>query len=431
MPKITTITEANEALMPFVPLVKQLTGSDTVFDRIEPLMALLGNPQNKTRIVHLAGTSGKTSTAYYVSALLRAAGKRVGLTVSPHVDSITERVQVNGVPLDEPTFCAYLSEFLEVVDRAPAKPSYFELVCAFSFWVFEREQVDYAVVETGMGGLFDATNIASRSDKLCIITDIGFDHMHILGNSLREITAQKIGIVHKGNPVIMYSQADEVNEVAEKWIAEQAATLTVTTEDTERKAYGQDFAADMPEFQQRNWLLAFAAYRLLQQRDGLPELDAELLRTTQALQVPGRMDRRHVGGKVIIMDGAHNGQKMETFLASFQHAYPGVKPAVLIALKEGKEPATVAPLLAPIASEIIVTTFNTSQDLPSVSIEPEMLAQIFHDAGAQQITVEPHQQKAFDLLLAAPGEVGIITGSFYLLSQLRATEQQGNEPRYA
>jgi folylpolyglutamate synthase/dihydropteroate synthase len=134
------------------------------------------------------------------------------------------------------------------------------------------------------------------------------------------------------------------------------------------------------------------------------------------------MDRRQVGGKTIIMDGAHNGQKMETFLASFRHTYPDVKPAVMIALKEGKEPVSVAPLLVSFASEIIITTFDTSQDLPSVSINPEELARIFLDAGAKNVRVEPDQRKAYQLLLQASGQIGVITGSFYLLSQLREHE---------
>ena len=423
MPIIRTIDEANAALLPFVPLVAQLTGKDTTLDRIRPLMALVGNPQDKTRIVHIAGTSGKTSTAYFIADFLRSAGKRTGLTVSPHVDSVTERVQVDGQPLAVDKFCAYLGEFLEIVKQAPEKPSYFELLCAFSFWVFDREQVDYAVIETGLGGLFDSTNIANRSDKLCVITDIGLDHMNVLGNTLREIAAQKIGIVHQHNPVMMYRQSDEVNEVVQKWVSEHEADLRLTSEAAERVACPTGFAAAMPQFQQRNWLLAYAAYRFLQSRDGLPELSAEQLQTTQALQVPGRMDRRQVGGKLIIMDGAHNGQKMETFLHSFQHAYPGVRPAVLIALKEGKEPAAVAPLLASLASEIIVTTFNTSQDLPAKSIDPTELARIFVEAGIANVSVEPDQRRAYDRLLAAPGEVAIITGSFYLLSQLRDSEQ--------
>ena len=421
--QIRTLDEANQALQPFVPLVAQLTGKGTTLDRIRPLMELLGNPQNSTRVVHIAGTSGKTSTAYYISALLTASGKRVGLTVSPHVDSVTERVQLNNQPLDETKFCQYLGEFLDVIEQLAEKPSYFELLYAFSFWVFQREGVDYAVVETGMGGLHDATNVANRADKLCIITDIGFDHMQVLGHTITEIATQKAGIIHDENPVIMYSQSTELNEVVEKQVSECHADLHMTTQEAENQKFGTDFALDIPEFQHRNWLLAYAAYRFLQQRDGLPELNQEQLRASQQVQVPARMDRRKVGEKTIVMDGAHNGQKMETFLASFQGLYPDAKPAVMIALKEGKEPHDVAPLLATFASKIIVTTFNTSQDLPAKSMDPDQLASIFREAGANDVAVEPDLDEAYRLLLESPGDVGLITGSFYLISQLRAHEE--------
>jgi dihydrofolate synthase / folylpolyglutamate synthase len=422
MLEITTIADANAALLPYVPLVAQLTGQNTTLDRIGPLMALLGNPQNSTRVVHIAGTSGKTSTAYYVAALLLATGKKVGLTVSPHVDSVTERVQLDGVPLPDATFCSYLGEFLQLVEDSGIRPSYFELLYAFSFWVFQREGVDYAVVETGLGGLYDATNVATRTDKLCIITDIGYDHMHILGHTLAEITAQKIGIVHDKNPVIMYHQTTEVSGVVETWVMKHRAELHATLESDERQKYGDEFVADMPAYQQRNWLLAYAAYRFLQARDSLPELSPEQLAITQAIQVPGRMDIRQVADKTIVMDGAHNGQKMFTFLESFRARYPDAKPAVLIALKQGKEPADVAPLLASFAARIIVTAFDTSQDLPALSINPEELAGIFRQAGATKVSFAPNHHTAYQQLLAAPEKTCIITGSFYLLSQIRHEE---------
>src|SRR5665213_201515 len=113
---IDNFKDAEDALRPYIPLVKELPGKDTVLDRITPLMAVLGNPENKVKTIHIAGTSGKTSTAYYISALLSRAGVNVGLTVSPHIYKISERTQVNGQPLDELTFCNKLAEFLDIVE---------------------------------------------------------------------------------------------------------------------------------------------------------------------------------------------------------------------------------------------------------------------------------------------------------------------------
>lgn len=416
---IRTIQEAETVLLPYVPLVAQLTGKNTTLDRILPLMKLLGDPQDRLRIVHIAGTSGKTSTAYYMAALLRAAGKNIGLTVSPHVDSITERVQLNGQPLSEAEFCTELGTFLDIVQQAEQAPSYFELLYAFALWLFERQKVDYAVVETGMGGLYDATNVATRADKVCIITDIGFDHMQVLGYTLPEIAAQKIGIVHPGNAVFMYQQADEVMEVMQAWVAKQAgAKLTLTTEAAELAANDTDIEG-LPQYQQRNWLLAHWVYTYLQQRDALQHLTSQVLSKTQSVQVPGRMDVRQISGKTIVMDGAHNAQKMTAFVDSFRQLYPGVKPAILLALKEGKEYQSVVPLLAPLAGRVLLTTFETSQDLPAKSIDPELLAAAFREQSKVPVETIIDHRAAFEALLASPEKVCIVTGSFYLLSQIR------------
>lgn len=422
MLEIRNFAEATAALLPYVPLVATLTGKDTTLDRIRPLMALLGDPQDKIKIIHIAGTSGKTSTAYFTAALLGTADKHVGLTVSPHVDSITERVQLDGQPLSEARFCHDLAEFLEIVERAPEKPSYFELLYAFSFWVFERSNVEYAVVETGMGGLFDATNIADRADKFCIITDIGYDHMHILGHTLDKIAAQKAGIIQPGNTALMYEQAPLVMGAVHDRVERQDAELVLTTPEAEAAEYGQALVPSMPQFQQRNWLLAYKAYRLLAARDNLSALTLEQLQTTQRLQVPARMDIRQIGDKTIVMDGAHNAQKMQTFLESFKHEYPGVKPVILIGLKEGKEPQELGPLFAPLAARLIITTFDTSQDLPAKSTNPQVLAQLFAQAGVPNIQILSDHHAAYEALLAAPEKVCIMTGSFYLLSQMRELE---------
>ncbi len=417
---ITSIEEAEAALRPFVPLVAQLTGADTTLRRIRALMELLDHPEKKLRAVHIAGTSGKTSTAYYVANLLGAAGKKVGLTVSPHIDSVAERVQINGLPLPDKQFCNDLAEFLAAIEAAPERPSYFELLYAFAVWEFARYEVDYAVLETGMGGLHDATNITAQPDKFCIITDIGFDHTRLLGSTLPEITLQKIGIVHQGNTVLIYQQAPEVMSVVEAWTRQHQARLIVATEETEAQSY-PTFADAMPLYQQRNWLLAYRAYRELATRDALPLLSVEQLARSQALQVPGRMDRQFVEGKQIVMDGAHNVQKMATFIASFQSAYPGVKPVVLLALKQDKDSAGLGPLLATFTDELIITKFTVSQDLRATPADPEELATIFRRAGVPKVSVINDNQVAYQALLAATRTVGVVTGSFYLLSQLRSS----------
>lgn len=418
---IRNLEEANRALLPYVPLVAQLTGKDVTLERIVPLMALLGNPQDRLKVVHIAGTSGKTSTAYYIAALLNAAGQKTGLTVSPHIDSVAERVQIGGQPLPAAEFCEELGNFLDIIQDVQQPPSYFELLYAFALWVFARRGVDYAVVETGMGGLHDATNVTTRADKVCVITDIGFDHTHILGKTLSAIATQKLGIVHDRNHVFMYEQTEEVMAVSRQWSAQHRASLHPVSEPAEQQAHQADLTV-IPDYQRRNWLLAYYVYCYLEERDNLQHLTRQVLQETQQLQIPARMDIRQVGSKTLIMDGAHNTQKMVAFISSFQQLYPDSRPAIMLGLKQGKEYRELVPLLVPLASRVITTTFNTSQDLPVLSMNPEVLAQTFRDDGVDQAESIIDQRIAFQVLLAGPENLCIITGSFYLLSQIRHNE---------
>jgi dihydrofolate synthase / folylpolyglutamate synthase len=400
-------------LLEYVPLVKQLSGKDTVLDRIVPLMERAGNPQDRLKVVHIAGTSGKTSTAYFMAALLKASGSSVGLTVSPHVDTITERVQLNGLPISDALFCAELTAFLEIVEQVEQKPSYFELLYAFSLWVFERSGVDYAVIETGMGGLFDATNVVRRADKVCIITDIGYDHIHILGDTLAQIAGQKIGIAHTGNNVFTYQQQPEVMGVYRDWIARQQAVLH-TIDPTP-----SDTPAGLPDYQYRNWYLACKTYEFLAGRDALPDLTPTAVAQTQHTNVPARMDTKTIQNKTVIMDGAHNEQKIQAFTESYKRLYPDTKPVILVAFKSGKDYRATISTLAGITNEIIVSTFNTTQDLPAVAATPKDIADDFRHAGVDTVHEIPDPHEAFQYLLTTEGAIKIVTGSFYLISQIR------------
>lgn len=416
---ISTINEAEAALLPYVPLVAQLTGKDTTLKRIKPLMQQLGNPQDRLRIIHIAGTSGKTSTAYYMAACLNASNLSTGLTVSPHVDSITERVQINGKPMSNEAFCQELGIFLDLVKRSGIVPSYFELLYAFALWVFEKYQVDYAVVETGMGGLFDATNVADRPDKVCIITDIGFDHMHILGYTLPEIARQKIGIAHKGNIIFMYKQSDEIMNEVHEWVDRQGAILKIVP-DPEVLSEKHVLSQNMPNFQKRNWLLAQYVYAYLAVRDHSGYLTSQALLKTQSIRIPGRMDIQTIHKKRVIMDGAHNAQKMRAFVTSYKQLFPSSKADILIALKDGKNYQEVIPIIASIASRIIVTNFITSQDLPARSIDPDKIAALIKsDYRAISVECIPNLSEAYHELLNSSENHAIITGSFYLISQIR------------
>ncbi|MFA6088202.1 folylpolyglutamate synthase/dihydrofolate synthase family protein [Mucilaginibacter sp.] len=416
MRQIRNITEAEQALAEYMPQVKELLGKDITLVRMEPLLASLGNPQSKLKIIHVAGTSGKTSTSYYVASLLKVAGQKVGLTVSPHLDSVTERVQINLEPLAEDVFCQSLGEFLELIKNVDPRPTYFELVIAFVYWYFAKVQVDYAVIETGLGGTFDATNVAKNSNKVCVITDIGIDHTHVLGNSLPEIAGQKAGIIQAQNQVFMHDQSPAVMEVFHAKSNNEKAILNVLSiaKEQDREAF-----IALPDYQKRNWSLANQVYGYLAQRDSLPALTEDQLIESMRVKVPGRMEVKKLGKKTIVMDGAHNEQKMTAFVSSFKKLYPNQKAAILLSLKEGKEYEAVLPIIKPICSSLIITTFLTAQDLPAVSIHPDILAAAAQKYGFNNVSVDAYYKTAYQQLLATDEPLAIITGSFYLLSTLR------------
>lgn len=417
MTPIRNFDEALEALAKYIPLTRQITGKDITLERMEPLMKALGNPEKRLRVIHVAGTSGKTSTCYFLASLLTSAGRRVGLTVSPHVDSVTERLQVNMQPVPEPEFATAVGECLEILQAAEVEPTYFELLVGLAYWYFDKTGVDYVVAETGLGGLQDATNIAGRADKVCIITDIGLDHMHILGESIREIAWQKAGIIHEGNQVFCYRQDDEVMEVIEAVCAQKSASLNIVPDIDEE-------SDDLPRYQCRNFHLARRVYEHIAAHDGLPLLSEYQLANAREIYVPARMDQVKIGSMQIIMDGAHNEQKMLAFVESFKEKLPNKQVPVLLSLKLGKEFMTVLPIIKPITSKLILTSYTNTQDLPTPSIDAGELAAAAKKFGFDDITQEPDPAKAYEILKNTGSELGVITGSFYLIFQLRQYDKE-------
>lgn len=412
-----SIQEVETELAKYVPIVKKITGKDITLQRVEPLMKRLGNPEKKLKIIHVAGTSGKTSTCYYLAAMLQGSVGKVGLTVSPHVDSLTERLQIDGQPVGGQEFCRAFSEFMELTVGVEPEPSYFELLIGLAYWYFDKAGVDYAVVETGFGGTHDATNIAQNPNKICVITDIGFDHMHILGHTLPEIASQKAGIIHAHNQVYMYEQTQEVMTVFRQRAELIGANLTTFQQDELEEKFSKEGLEQLPLYQQRNWLLARGVYEAVSQSEAWDASNS--LASSLSVQIPGRMESHEVDTKTVVMDGAHNEQKVEAFVESFKAKYPGQKADILLALKEGKEYEAVLPLLVPLCAKLILTTFDVIQDLPAKSIDPELLMEAARQVGIEDIVVVKDPGQAFRTLLQEPGDLAIVTGSFYLLTAVR------------
>lgn len=417
MKQLKTFAEANEILASFIP--KEDHGAYTL-ERIKMFMDYLGNPQDKLKVIHVAGTSGKTSTSYYIAALLKASGKKVGLTVSPHVDQVNDRLQINLAPLEESQFCRVLSEFLEIVDKSGIKLSYFEVLVALAYWEFERQKVDYAVIEVGLGGLLDGTNVVLRADKICVITDIGLDHITTLGNTLEKIAIQKAGIIQKDNVVFAYSQSKKVNKVfVDRSLAKHAQLHLL-----QQQPLSNDFLF-LPLFQQRNFSLAKeAADYALSRDDGTTISFNQQLQAAKVL-IPARMETFIWRDKIIILDGAHNAQKLHALIGSIKAKYPDQEIAALVSFVGGRGYRLDSSLdeIAQLTNNLILSSFSSHQDLPHNAVEPIVLAKMARPKGFTKLSIEVNPVLAFKKLLKQPEEILVVTGSFFIMNEVRPLAQ--------
>lgn len=412
--KINGFDEAESLLKSFVPPLRKFRTVYTL-ETMVALMNALGNPQEEYRVIHIAGTSGKTSTAYYAAEMLRLTGANVGLTVSPHVTFPNERVQVNGQPLAEGLFCTELGLFLDEVHKSGLKPTYFELLAAFAFWEFARQKVDYAVVEVGLGGLIDGTNVVRREDKVCVITDIGYDHTAVLGKTLPEIALQKAGIIQKSNDVFCYLQGKDVDEVIQSYATKQDASLHTIAS---KNIHG---APALVAFQKRNWFLARKAVEYVLSSDKRKPLTQDQLHDSVQLTIPGRLEKVHMGKRTFIFDGAHNSQKIAAFVDALEQQFPKQKKAALVALLKGPE-MKYAPILGDLTehfNRLVFTSFDNQQDLRKVATNPERLLKKVQQRGYKCATVAADPEQGLKELLQGDEEILVIVGSFYLLYELR------------
>ena len=307
------------------------TRLDPTLDRIEALVELLGDPQRAYQVVHLTGTNGKTSTARMIDTLLRERELRTGRFTSPHVESMTERISIDGEPLDEQAFVdAYLdvAPFLDLVDADQAHPlSFFETVVAMAYAAFADAPIDVAVVEVGMGGSWDATNVADGT--VAVVTPIAVDHAKYLGDRPETIAVEKAGIIKPGSRVVVAEQSPEVMAVLEERAREVGATLLregidfgvvrvlpavggqVVTLRGLRGEYDELFLPLYGTHQAHNAALALAAVEALAgdlatESHGAEPLSDEIVRKAFAeVTSPARLEiiRR---GPTVLLDAAHN-----------------------------------------------------------------------------------------------------------------------------
>ncbi len=388
-------------------------------DRIRAVLAALGNPQEAYRVVHVAGTNGKGSTCAMIAAGLRAAGVRTGLFTSPHLVEPTERIQIDGIPVTKAQFSRAFdvvhqtAEKLVVSQEIDEHPSYFETVAAMAFWLFRELSVHTAVVEVGLGGRLDATNVVEP--VLTVITPIDLDHQMFLGDTIAAIAGEKAGILKRGVPAIIARQRPEAEAVLEAKAAELGIPLRRAADfeisDFEIDARGSRFSGiECPLAGEHQVDNAVAAALALETLGVAPAGIAET-------RWPGRLE--HISPNPdIILDGAHNPAGARALAEYLEKYYPDRRLWMVFGAMRDKAVDEMGAILFPLADELILTAADSPRSLP-----PGELATLAGRGRTQPNIVAALELVARD---AAAEDVIVITGSLFLVGEARAASYNRN-----
>jgi len=407
------------------------TGMELGLERVRRLLARLGNPEAETRFVHVGGTNGKGSVTVMIEAVLQDAGYKTGSFISPHLHSYTERYRVNGEAIADDELAFLLEGLLpdlKALAREGAAPTEFEALTAAAFLCFVRNKADLAVMEVGLGGRLDATNVIVP--EVAVITNVSLDHTEILGHTLREVAGEKAGIIKRGVPVVTGAEGEALEVIARR-CRELDAPLVVVGRDV---TWSEQPAAGAPPFlvvcgrrqryrdlrlplwgrhQRTNAACAVAALEVLQEK-GWVISERHVRNGLAALAWAGRFEI--VPGKPpVVLDGAHNPAGAAALAEAVASRFPGEKAVVVLGILDDKAREEMVHSLAKIAGGIVVTR----PPGPRAGHWDEV-ARVVGGLGLPVAAVE----KVEDALVVArklsgPGGLMVVTGSLYLVGRAR------------
>ncbi|HEY8417771.1 MAG TPA: folylpolyglutamate synthase/dihydrofolate synthase family protein [Limnochordales bacterium] len=413
--------------------------------RIRFLLERLGHPETAYPAVHVAGTNGKGSTASMIASVLRAAGYSVGLFTSPHLVRYNERIVVDGAPIADEELAALfegLRAHVEAAAQDPAvgQPTEFEVGTAVALAYFAQRAVDVAVVEVGLGGRFDATNVVRP--LVSVITPIGLDHTRVLGGTLAQIAGEKAGIIKPGAPVVSARQPKEALDVIAARAAELGSPLYVADRDFSWDLEGADaggtrftfrWGASVVEHlhvpllgphQAHNGAVAAAALRVAGEA-GFPVSEEALRRGLAAVRWPGRM-QLVPGSPALLFDGAHNAEGAQTLAEGLRAVFPGQRPVFVLGVLAEKPVDAMLQILLPLGRAAVFTAPRHGRGTP---VEPAELAR--RAAGLvpeTAVEIDPLAAVARAKELAGTEGLVVVAGSLYLVGEsqgLMAGELQG------
>lgn len=399
---------------------------------------ILGEPQNHIQTIHVAGTNGKGSTAKMIQTMLEKAGYRVGLFTSPSLYEFNERIRINETYISDGDLVRYSNDMRERLISEHVQLSEFEWFTVLAFWYFYRQQVDVAIIEVGIGGLLDATNVIDQP-LVSVITHIGRDHMEILGDTLEKIAAQKAGIIKPHVPVVCYPQDPQVMKVIHAVADQKHARLIIPDDDqikiTTRQSSGQTFNYKrwnhltlrlLGDHQVVNAITALETMIYLSESNVFHLTDANIRDGLEKTYWPGRMECINEE-PLIVVDGAHNPQGIASLANTLKEYYPNKRIIGITATMKDKAIEDMIPQMAPLIDEYFVLSI---QDLPR-SLDPNILKAKIEAYADRPVTISESVADAFHQAMSTLTDDDLLLcyGSLYLVSDFRHEVMQWQASR--
>lgn len=410
-------------------------GSNYGLERTYKLLELLGNPHKKGKFIHIAGTNGKGSTTAMLVELLRERGYKVGMYTSPFLEEFEERIQINGVNIPKSILAELITRIKVAVDKVIEEgynhPTEFEIITCLMLLYFAEENVDYGVIEVGLGGRLDSTNVITPI--LSIITSISFDHMNLLGNTLAEIAKEKAGIIKDGVPVVIYPQEEEALKSIKEKCLETKSKLTVTDlsmgkfvdvvdEDNiyqlvDINLDGENFEVKLPllgEHQINNLLVALEAYKEICLREGIDFSKEDIKEALRKVKWIGRLEVMNKKPLVVI-DGAHNIQGISKLKINVEKYFKYKRLFLLLGILADKEVEKMVEVIVPDAYKVYSLT-----PLSTRAENAEELKKVIDKYNNNCVAYESYDEALKCALDEADeNDLILISGSLYMIGDMR------------
>lgn len=401
-------------------------GSRLGLERTRELLGLIGNPQNDLKFIHVAGTNGKGSTCAMLASVLQKAGYRTGLYTSPFINRFNERIAVNGAPISDETLAEVTAYVRPFADNMADHPTEFELITCIALEYYRREKVDIVVLEVGMGGELDSTNVID-TPILAIITNIGLDHTRELGPAITDIARAKAGVIKRGGDVLIYGLNDEADAVFSAACKEKGARLHKTDH---ARLCNVSYSLDaltfdfMPyvglscpligSYQTRNAAVAITAIELLRQK-GYAISDAALYDGLKAVRWPARFEIL-ARDPLFIADGGHNPQGIHAVMESIEAHFPNRKLVFLLGVMADKDVPHMIDQIGPHAKAFVTVTPHNPR-----AMDAKLLCEALIQLGCRAVAAESVPE-GVRLACETAGKDGIVCalGSLYLLGDVRS-----------